>query len=110
VILPPFTALPYLRDLTAALPSSLDQVRQALIEVNPSDVATLLIAYEPIWGIGTGHVEVGPGAQSCRRLSDRVPGGRARPASLNAVLSQLAAGKSAANPERGRQDADHEAK
>lgn len=42
---------------------TLDQVDEALTGVQSSDVADLLLAYEPVWAIGTGHVATPDDAQ-----------------------------------------------
>lgn len=41
----------------------LGQVRAALTKLSPEDVATLVIAYEPIWAIGTGQTATSADAQ-----------------------------------------------
>lgn len=52
---------------------TIDQIDQALTEVVPSDVASLLIAYEPIWAIGTGHVATPDDAQEvCAAIRSRL--------------------------------------
>jgi len=41
----------------------LDQVRDALVDVNREQAATLVVAYEPLWAIGTGEVATPGDAQ-----------------------------------------------
>jgi triosephosphate isomerase len=41
----------------------LGQVREALTKLSPEDVASLVIAYEPIWAIGTGKTATSADAQ-----------------------------------------------
>ncbi|MSO45090.1 MAG: triose-phosphate isomerase [Thermoleophilia bacterium] len=52
------------------------QVRSALVDVNPSDQARLVVAYEPIWAIGTGEVATPDQAQNACALVRRVAGER----------------------------------
>jgi triosephosphate isomerase len=40
------------------------QVREDLVNVNPSDATKIVIAYEPIWAIGTGRAATADDAQS----------------------------------------------
>jgi len=40
------------------------QVRAALQDLAASQVATLIVAYEPVWAIGTGKAATGPGANA----------------------------------------------
>jgi triosephosphate isomerase len=51
------------------------QTRAAFSEASPQEVATCVVAYEPIWAIGTGHVDT-PGSANAvmARIRESVPG------------------------------------
>jgi triosephosphate isomerase len=52
---------------------TLAQVDDALTAVSPDDVANMLIAYEPVWAIGTGHVATPEDAQEvCAAIRARI--------------------------------------
>ena len=52
---------------------TLAQIDDALTGVGPDDVADMLIAYEPVWAIGTGHVATPEDAQEvCSAIRGRV--------------------------------------
>ncbi len=42
---------------------TLDQLRQSLVSLSPEQAQTLVIAYEPVWAIGTGKVATAADAQ-----------------------------------------------
>lgn len=51
----------------------LNQIDEALAEIKPSEVARIVIAYEPIWAIGTGRVATPEDAQEvCAAIRERV--------------------------------------
>lgn len=51
----------------------LNQIDNALAEIKPSDLAKIVIAYEPIWAIGTGRVATPEDAQEvCLAIRGRV--------------------------------------
>jgi triosephosphate isomerase len=50
------------------------QVRGSLAGLPPADVAGLVIAYEPVWAIGTGRVATPQQAQEVHELIRRVVG------------------------------------
>lgn len=52
------------RDAGQAEPIVTAQVRAALVEVTPEQMADVVIAYEPIWAIGTGDTATPADAQS----------------------------------------------
>jgi triosephosphate isomerase (TIM) len=77
------------------------QVRSALTDVQPDAVARLVIAYEPIWAIGTGETATPEQAQEACAIVRRVAaervdgdalrvlyGGSVSPASADALMSQ----------------------
>jgi triosephosphate isomerase (TIM) len=52
---------------------TLAQVDDALTGVGPDDIADMLIAYEPVWAIGTGHVATPEDAQEvCAAIRGRI--------------------------------------
>jgi triosephosphate isomerase len=53
------------------------QVRGALGDLGPSDVARLVLAYEPVWAIGTGKVATPEQAQEVHAAIRRTVGGLA---------------------------------
>jgi triosephosphate isomerase len=48
------------------------QLRAAFADLTPADVATCVVAYEPIWAIGTGHTATPAQAQEVHALIRRV--------------------------------------
>jgi triosephosphate isomerase len=55
------------------------QVRGSLAGLPPADVAGLVIAYEPVWAIGTGRVATPQQAQEVHELIRRVVGALTSP-------------------------------
>jgi len=51
------------REAGQAIPHVLDQVSGSLVDFTPEQVAHLVIAYEPVWAIGTGEVATPADAQ-----------------------------------------------
>jgi triosephosphate isomerase len=45
-----------------------EQVQNSLLDVAPADLASLLIAYEPVWAIGTGQVATPEQAEDVHKL------------------------------------------
>ncbi|MEO8828839.1 triose-phosphate isomerase [Lapillicoccus sp.] len=46
-----------------AVPFVVEQLRAALLDVNPENLSDIVIAYEPVWAIGTGEVATPEDAQ-----------------------------------------------
>lgn len=64
------------------------QVRQALDGVSPSDVPSVVIAYEPIWAIGTGRTATAADANAVCGLIRRTIGGLFGPAAAESCRIQ----------------------
>jgi triosephosphate isomerase len=75
----------------------LGQVRAALAKLSPEDVSSLVIAYEPIWAIGTGQTATADDAQSVCSVIRREVGVLAGSDAAQAVRIQYGGSVKAAN-------------
>lgn len=75
----------------------LGQVRAALAKLSPEDVSSLVIAYEPIWAIGTGKTATAEDAQEVCSVIRREVGVLAGSDAAQAVRIQYGGSVKAAN-------------
>ncbi len=75
----------------------LGQVRAALAKLSPEDVSSLVIAYEPIWAIGTGKTATAEDAQEVCSVVRREVGVLAGSEAAQAVRIQYGGSVKAAN-------------
>lgn len=75
----------------------LGQVRAALTKLSPEDVSSLVIAYEPIWAIGTGKTATSTDAQEVCSIIRREIGVLAGSDAAQAVRIQYGGSVKAAN-------------
>jgi triosephosphate isomerase len=75
----------------------LGQIRAALAKLSPEDVSSLVVAYEPIWAIGTGQTATAQDAQDVCSTIRREVGVLAGADAAQAVRIQYGGSVKAAN-------------